>query len=70
MLYFFLVFDITIVFTAVYAGDGFRRRGVTVNLTSGFGSFADAEGDVLADIHNLVGSEYDDVLVGDAGDNR
>ncbi|WP_187371585.1 beta strand repeat-containing protein, partial [Methylobacterium oryzihabitans] len=44
--------------------------GVTVNLSTGRGSGGDAEGDVLVGIENVVGSDHDDSLVGDAGANK
>ena len=51
----------------------YRRAydGVTVSLETRFGATftGDAEGDVLIDIENLIGSNYDDVLSGDVGDN-
>lgn len=42
---------------------------VTVDLSTGFGFGGDAEADQLISIENLVGSEHDDVLTGDAGNN-
>jgi len=43
--------------------------GVTVNLATGLGSGADAEGDVFEDaIEVLVGSGYNDTLTGNVGD--
>ena len=50
-----------------YAGSA---TGVTVNLEDGAGAGGDAEGDVIADVENITGSAYDDVLSGDAGINR
>ena len=47
--------------TASYAGS---QSGVTVTLTGGPESGGDAEGDVLVDIENVVGSEHDDILAG------
>jgi len=38
--------------------------GVTVDLTSGTGKGGDAEGDKLTNIENIVGSDFDDVLIG------
>jgi Ca2+-binding RTX toxin-like protein len=52
--------------TASYYGS---PAGVTVNLKTGQGSGGDAEGDTLMNIEWLVGSEYNDVLVGDDGFN-
>ncbi|RVU16135.1 beta strand repeat-containing protein [Methylobacterium oryzihabitans] len=43
--------------------------GVTVDLATGRGSGGEAEGDVLAGIENVVGSDHDDSLIGDAGAN-
>ena len=40
--------------------------GVTVNLTNGAGTGGDAQGDVINNVENLVGSDYADVLTGDA----
>jgi Ca2+-binding RTX toxin-like protein len=43
---------------------------VDVNLSKGQGLFNDADGDTLATVENLIGSNFDDVLVGDGTDNR
>lgn len=43
--------------------------GVTVDLVTGTGRGGDAEGDMLFSIENLIGSRFDDRLVGDAGAN-
>ncbi|MGI9413263.1 MAG: S8 family serine peptidase, partial [Hyphomicrobiales bacterium] len=43
--------------------------GVTVDLTTGTGSGGDAEGDQLIGIEHVQGSNFDDVLTGDAGKN-
>jgi Ca2+-binding RTX toxin-like protein len=43
--------------------------GVTVSLVGAFGSGGAAEGDTLADIENLYGSQYADALEGDDGAN-
>ena len=53
--------------TASYAAS---TSGVTVSLTTGTGSGGDAEGDTLTNIENLTGSNFDDTLEGDAGNNR
>lgn len=42
---------------------------VTVSLASGSGIGGDAQGDVLSEVENLIGSALADRLVGDAGDN-
>src|SRR5829696_9141867 len=39
--------------------------GVSVNLTTGFGLGGDADGDTLSGIENVVGTIFDDFLVGD-----
>ncbi|WP_108817899.1 calcium-binding protein [Pseudovibrio sp. Alg231-02] len=44
-------------------------EGVTVNLITGEGSGGDAEGDQLSNIRSVYGSEHDDVIIGDAGNN-
>ena len=43
---------------------------VAVNLLIGRGFLADAEGDTLRHIENVIGSNYDDVINGDSGANR
>jgi Ca2+-binding RTX toxin-like protein len=52
--------------TASYAGSA---EDVEVNLGTGLGKDGDAEGDVLAGIENLIGSNHSDELLGDGGDN-
>jgi serralysin len=52
--------------TASYAGS---TLAVNVSLASGSGSGGDAQGDVLSNIENLIGSGWDDTLTGDSGDN-
>jgi Ca2+-binding RTX toxin-like protein len=46
------------------------NAGVVVDLTAATGKGGDAEGDRLASIENLVGSDHADVLTGDGGANR
>ncbi|PCG14153.1 MULTISPECIES: cadherin domain-containing protein [Sphingomonas] len=43
---------------------------VTVNLATGLAQGGDAQGDLIARFENLMGSDFDDVLTGDAGANR
>jgi Ca2+-binding RTX toxin-like protein len=52
--------------TADYSASG---AGVNVNLETGLGKGGDAEGDTLVGIENLIGSKFDDVLVGNASTN-
>ncbi|TSD87758.1 hypothetical protein FFK22_015800 [Mycobacterium sp. KBS0706] len=52
--------------TATYDGSA---AGVTVDLAAGTGSGSDAAGDTLTAIENLSGTQFDDVLAGDAGAN-
>ena len=53
--------------TASYATS---KSGVAVSLTLGNGIGGDAQGDRLVNIENLTGSNYDDTLEGDAGNNK
>ena len=53
--------------TVSYAGSDLA---VTVDLGKGTGQWGHAEGDVIADIENVIGSEYSDLLIGDDGANR
>ncbi len=46
------------------------RAGVNVSLMTGVGSGGDAEGDTLATIENLTGSNFDDTLEGNGGGHR
>ncbi|WP_343712574.1 calcium-binding protein [Inquilinus sp.] len=48
-----------------YNGSG----GVTVDLSTGKGSGAEAQGDILVGIENVSGSQGNDTLIGDAGAN-
>ncbi|MDQ2953861.1 MAG: M10 family metallopeptidase C-terminal domain-containing protein, partial [Pseudomonadota bacterium] len=43
--------------------------GVNVSLMTGLGSGGDADGDTLVKIENLTGSNFDDTLEGNAGNN-
>jgi serralysin len=48
----------------------FSKTGVTVSLLNGAGIGGEAEGDTLVNVENLIGSEYDDILVGNDGRNE
>ena len=52
--------------TALYTGS---VDGVTVDLITGTGIGGDAQGDTLANIENVTGSDQDDVLSGNTGAN-
>ena len=52
--------------TASYAGS---QAAVQVDLAAGTGLGGDAAGDTLSSIENLIGSDFHDVLIGDAGAN-
>jgi len=52
--------------TASYTGSG---SAVIVNLAAGTGTGGDAQGDTLSDIENLIGTDFDDTLIGDGGAN-
>jgi Ca2+-binding RTX toxin-like protein len=43
--------------------------GVTVNLLTGIGTGGDAQGDVITNFENIIGSPHSDVLRGDSGIN-
>lgn len=44
--------------------------GVRVNLQTNTASGGFAEGDVISEFENVIGSDYDDVLTGDDGNNK
>ncbi|XP_051278205.1 uncharacterized protein LOC127375880 [Dicentrarchus labrax] len=49
--------------TVLYRGDHDTGEGVYVNLLTGQGRYADAEGDVLKDVETVIGTIYSDILV-------
>ncbi|XP_068117748.1 uncharacterized protein [Hyperolius riggenbachi] len=53
----------------LFLGDLSTERGVFVNLHLGYGAGADAEGDLYFGIENILGSSYDDILIGNDDDN-
>jgi Ca2+-binding RTX toxin-like protein len=53
--------------TASYATS---PSGVNVSLMTGMGTGGDAQGDTLVNIENLTGSNFDDTLEGNAGNNK
>ncbi|XP_068117817.1 uncharacterized protein [Hyperolius riggenbachi] len=53
----------------LFLGDLSTERGVFVNLYLGYGAGADAEGDLYFGIENILGSSYDDILIGNDDDN-
>jgi Ca2+-binding RTX toxin-like protein len=62
---------------AIVGGDGIdtaeystSSSGVTINLQTGAGLGGDAEGDHLSTIENLIGSAFNDLLIGDGLANR
>ncbi len=52
------------------AGYQYSEQAVTVDLTNLVFEGGEAEGDMLENIENLIGSSFADVLVGNASDNR
>ena len=56
--------------TLAFKGDGFLRKGVTVDLNIGFGKGVDAEGDIYKSIENVYGTIHDDFLTGSDSDNK
>ena len=48
----------------------YSQAAVIVSLVTNTGTGGDAQGDILSGIENLAGSDFDDVLIGDAGNNR
>jgi Ca2+-binding RTX toxin-like protein len=54
----------------ILADEGDTNYGVTVDLENQIFTGGEAEGDVLTNIENIIGSNFDDILGGDAADNR
>ena len=55
--------------TAAYIGDAIYEQGVEINLATGRGNRADADGDSLQNIENVRGSIFNDILTGNVSDN-
>ncbi|XP_077977792.1 uncharacterized protein LOC144433362 [Glandiceps talaboti] len=55
--------------TVLFVGDIMNETGVYVDLLLGQGMGADAEGDVYIGVENVIGSDYDDIIVGGNDDN-
>ena len=59
--------------TASYAHAGYtepnQTTGITASLTDQLANTGDATGDYYEDIQNLLGSDYNDILIGNTGDN-
>ena len=52
-----------------YFNDANATTGVTVNLATGHGYGGFAQGDSYVNVQDVLGSVFDDVLIGDAGNN-
>ena len=52
-----------------FSGDAVTETGVTVNLTTGQGRGADAQGDTYVNVENVYGTIYDDILTGNRFNN-
>ena len=48
----------------------FWSGALTINLVTGEATGTEATGDTLDSIENIIGTKFDDTIVGDAGDNR
>ncbi|XP_072278607.1 uncharacterized protein [Pyxicephalus adspersus] len=55
--------------TLLFLGNISSKSGVFVNLHLGFGSGADAEGDLYFGMENILGTSYGDILIGNDEDN-
>lgn len=55
--------------TVSFKGDGFERRGVSIDLLFGFGKGVDSEGDEYISIENVYGTIHDDTFTGSDSDN-
>lgn len=55
--------------TVVFIGNISAQTGVFVDIQSGRGIGSDAEGDIYIGVENLMGTEFDDILIGNDEDN-
>ena len=55
--------------TVVFSGNGTAATGVMINLQLGKGWYGDAAGDTYKSVENVLGSEYNDTLIGSDDDN-
>ncbi|XP_073515864.1 uncharacterized protein [Phyllobates terribilis] len=55
--------------TLLFFGDLQNKTGVFVNLHLGYGAGADAEGDLYFGMENVMGTSYDDILIGNDDNN-
>ncbi|XP_078503347.1 uncharacterized protein LOC144762094 [Lissotriton helveticus] len=55
--------------TVLFSGNHTDHTGVLVNLGLGYGTGADAEGDLYFSVENVLGTSYNDILVGSDKDN-
>ncbi|XP_040264786.1 uncharacterized protein LOC120979991 [Bufo bufo] len=55
--------------TLLFFGDHGNETGVYVNLYLGYGAGSDAEGDLYSGMENVVGTSYDDILIGNYDSN-
>ena len=53
----------------LFAGDLYNRTGVYVDLSHGQGYSGDATGDIYVSVEGVTGTFFDDILVGDQGNN-
>uniref|UniRef100_A0A8C7JS60 Uncharacterized LOC109896219 n=1 Tax=Oncorhynchus kisutch TaxID=8019 RepID=A0A8C7JS60_ONCKI len=56
--------------TVFFSGDVRTGSGVTVDLHSGRGWGADAENDTFTGVERVIGTEFNDLLIGDNEDNQ
>ncbi|CAB1322387.1 unnamed protein product [Coregonus sp. 'balchen'] len=56
--------------TVFFSGDVQTGSGVTVDLHSGRGWGADAENDTFTGVERVIGTEFNDLLIGDNEDNQ